>query len=80
MAGGNIWLQFSGLSAEMAYELKIYNYTLNSDRLFFNSDTHLSASLDNIKFYSDSGSSFIANSFIQNSFEVLPVVSTVPEP
>ena len=83
MADGHIWLQFSGLSAEMTHELKIYNYTLNSDHLFFVSDANLENSLANIKFYSDSGSSLIGDSFIQNSFEVLPqepVVPTVPEP
>jgi hypothetical protein len=84
MADGHIWLQFSGLSAEMTHELKIYNYTINSDHLYFDSNTYLTNSLDNIKFYSDSGSNLIGDSFIRNSFEVYspedPVVPTVPEP
>ena len=81
MADGHIWLQFSGLSAEMTHELKIYNYTINSDHLYFDSNTYLENSLDNIKFYSDSGSNLIGDSFIRNSFEVYPAQpNIVPEP
>jgi autotransporter-associated beta strand protein len=81
MADGHIWLQFSGLSAEMTHELKIYNYTINSDHLYFDSNTYLENSLDNIKVYSDSGSNLIGDSFIRNSFEVYPAQpNIVPEP
>jgi autotransporter-associated beta strand protein len=81
MAGGNIWLQFSGLSAQMQYDLKIYNYTLYSDYLYFVNTTDVTASLSRIKFYSDSGSSLIGSSFIENSFGPSPYhVRPVPEP
>ena len=81
MAGGNIWLQFSGLSAQMQYDLKIYNYTLYSDYLYFVNTPDLTASLSHIKFYSDSGSSLIGSSFIENSFGPSPYnVRPVPEP
>jgi autotransporter-associated beta strand protein len=81
MAGGNIWLQFSGLSPQMAFDLKIYNYTLYSDYLYFVNTTNVSESLSHIKFYSDSGSSLIGSSFIENSFGPSPYhVRPVPEP
>ena len=79
MAAGNIWLQFSGLSAQMAFDLKIYNYTLYSDYLYFASNTYLQNSLSHIRFYSGTDeSSFIGTSFIEGltPYHVRPV----PEP
>ena len=79
MAAGNIWLQFSGLSAQMQYDLKIYNYTLYSDYLYFVNVPNVSESLSHIRFYSGTDeSSFIGNSFIEglSPYHVRPV----PEP
>ena len=80
MADGHIWLQFSGLSAQMQYDLKIYNYTLYSDYLYFVNVTNVSESLSHIRFYSGTDeSSFIGNSFIENSLSPYHV-RPVPEP
>jgi autotransporter-associated beta strand protein len=81
MGMGSVWLQFSGLSAQMQYDLKIYNYTLYSDYLYFVDVPDVSASLSHIQFYSDNGSSLIGSSFIENSFGPSPYhVRPVPEP
>jgi hypothetical protein len=65
----------------MAFDLKIYNYTLYSDYLYFVNTTNVPESLSHIKFYSDSGSSLIGSSFIENSFGPSPYhVRPVPEP
>jgi autotransporter-associated beta strand protein len=82
MGMGTVWLQFSGLSAQMAFDLKIYNYTLYSDYLYFVNVPNVSESLSHIRFYSGTDeSSFIGNSFIENSFGPSPYnVRPVPEP
>ena len=69
------------MAPQMAFDLKIYNYTLYSDYLYFVNTTDVTASLSRIKFYSDSGSSLIGSSFIENSFGPSPYnVRPVPEP
>jgi len=83
MGMGTVWLQFSGLSAQMAYDLKIYNYTLYTDFLYIGGNqTFITDSLPHIRFYSGTDeSSFIGNSFIENSFGPSPYnVRPVPEP
>ena len=83
MGMGSVWLQFANLPALIVtYDLKIYNYTLNTDHFYFASDAFLQNSLSHIKFYSGTDeSSFIGSSFIQNAFEVRPAEpSIVPEP
>jgi autotransporter-associated beta strand protein len=83
MGMGSVWLQFSGLSAQMAYDLKIYNYTLYTDFLYIGGNqTFITDSLPHIRFYSGTDeSSFIGNSFIENSFGPSPYnVRPVPEP
>jgi autotransporter-associated beta strand protein len=80
MGLGSVWLQFANLPALIVtYDLKIYNYTLNTDHFYFASDAFLQNSLSHIKFYSGTDeSSFIGSSFIEglNPFHVRPV----PEP
>jgi autotransporter-associated beta strand protein len=82
MAGGNITLEFAALDAAIsACILKVYNYTLYSDHLYFTSNTNLTpTTLSNIRFYSDGGSSFIGNSFVENSLSGPYQVRPVPEP
>jgi hypothetical protein len=65
----------------VTYDLKILNYTLYTDHLYFTSDSHayLQSSLSRIRFYSGTDeSSFIGSSFIEslNPYHVRPV----PEP
>jgi hypothetical protein len=82
MAGGNIWLEFAGVAAVMdTFTLKVRNYTLYSDHLYFTSNTNLTpTTLSHIRFYSGSDdSSFIGNSFIENSLSPYHV-RPVPEP
>jgi hypothetical protein len=82
MGMGSVWLQFANLAALIVtYDLKILNYTLYTDHLYFASDSHadLQNSLSHIRFYSGTDeSSFIGNSFIEslNPYHVRPV----PEP
>ena len=80
MGMGSVWLEFANLAALIVnYDLKIYNYTLYTDHLYFASDQFLQNSLTRIKFYSGTDeSSFIGSSFIEslNPFHVRPV----PEP
>jgi autotransporter-associated beta strand protein len=80
MGLGSVWLQFANLpELIVTYDLKIYNYTLNTDHFYFASDAFLQNSLSHIKFYSGTDeSSFIGSSFIEglNPFHVRPV----PEP
>ena len=80
MGMGSVWLEFANLAALIVdYDLKIYNYTLYTDHLYFASDQFLQNSLTRIKFYSGTDeSSFIGNSFIEslNPYHVRPV----PEP
>jgi hypothetical protein len=80
MGLGSVWLQFANLpELIVTYDLKIYNYTLNTDHFYFASDAFLQNSLSHIKFYSGSDdSSFIGSSFIEglNPYHVRPV----PEP
>ena len=80
MGMGSVWLEFANLPALIVtYDLKILNYTLNTDHLYFASDQFLQNSLTRIKFYSGTDeSSFIGSSFIEslNPFHVRPV----PEP
>ena len=81
MAGGNIWLEFAGVAAVMdTFTLKVRNYTLYADHLYFTSNAFLADSLSHIRFYSGSDdSSFIGNSFIENSLSPYHV-RPVPEP
>jgi autotransporter-associated beta strand protein len=80
MGMGSVWLQFANLAALIVtYDLKIYNYTLNTDHLYFASDAFLQNSLSHIRFYSGTDeSSFIGSSFIEGltPYHVRPV----PEP
>ena len=80
MGMGSVWLQFANLpELIVTYDLKIYNYTLNTDHFYFASNAFLQNSLSHIKFYSGSDdSSFIGSSFIEslNPYHVRPV----PEP
>jgi hypothetical protein len=81
MAGGNIWLEFAGVAAVMdTFTLKVYNYTLYSDHLYFTSSAFLNNAdtLSHIRVFSDNGTSFIGNSFIEglSPYHVRPV----PEP
>jgi len=80
MGMGSVWLEFANLAALIVdYDLKIYNYTLYTDHLYFASDQFLQNSLTRIKFYSGTDeSSFIGSSFIEslNPYHVRPV----PEP
>jgi hypothetical protein len=62
------------------FTLKVRNYTLYSDHLYFTSNAFLAGSLSHIRFYSGSDdSSFIGNSFIENSLSPYHV-RPVPEP
>ena len=74
-------LEFAGVSAVMdSFTLKVRNYTLYADHLYFTSDAFLEDSLSHIRFYSGSDdSSFIGNSFIENSLSPYHV-RPVPEP
>ena len=81
MDNGNISLIFSSLASALtsSTRLNVYNYTLYSDHIYFTSNANLSSSLQYISFYSDFGSSFIGNSFIEglsSPWQVRPV----PEP
>jgi hypothetical protein len=80
MGMGSVWLQFANLPALIVtYDLKILNYTLYTDHLYFASDAFLQNSLSRIRFYSGTDeSSFIGSSFIEglNPYHVRPV----PEP
>ena len=74
-------LEFAGVSAVMdSFTLKVRNYTLYADHLYFASSAFLEDSLSHIRFYSGSDdSSFIGNSFIENSLSPYHV-RPVPEP
>jgi hypothetical protein len=82
MGMGSVWLEFANLAALIVnYDLKILNYTLYTDHLYFTNDSsaNLQNSLSHIRFYSGTEeSSFIGNSFIEslNPYHVRPV----PEP
>jgi autotransporter-associated beta strand protein len=80
MGLGSVWLEFANLpELIVTYDLKILNYTLYTDHLYFASDAFLQNSLSHIRFYSSTDeSSFIGSSFIEglNPFHVRPV----PEP
>jgi autotransporter-associated beta strand protein len=80
MGMGSVWLEFANLPALIVtYDLKILNYTLYTDHLYFASDAFLQNSLSHIRFYSGTDeSSFIGSSFIEslNPYHVRPV----PEP
>ena len=55
------------------------NGTLYTDHLYFTSNANITASLPHIKFYSDAGSTYIGDSFIEglsSPWNVRPV----PEP
>jgi autotransporter-associated beta strand protein len=80
MGMGSVWLEFANLpEIIVTYDLKILNYTLYTDHLYFASNAFLENSLSRIKFYSGTDeSSFIGSSFIEslNPYHVRPV----PEP
>lgn len=79
MSGGNISLDFAILYAIMESNLKIYNYSLYSDHLYFNGSTYVNESLPRIQFYSDAGNTLIGDSFIRD-FGITNEVCPVPEP
>ena len=81
MGGGNIWLEFTSLAAELdsTTRLNIYNYELYSDHIYFGSDANLTNSLPYISFYSGWGTGFIGDSFVKD-FTSLYEVRPVPEP
>jgi hypothetical protein len=63
----------------MERNLKIYNYSLYNDHLYFNGSTYVNESLPRIQFYSDAGNTLIGDSFIRD-FGVTNEVVPVPEP
>lgn len=79
MSGGDISLEFAILHATMERNLKIYNYSLYNDHLYFNGSTYVNESLPRIQFYSDAGNTLIGDSFIRD-FGVTNEVVPVPEP
>jgi len=80
MEGGDIQLEFAILYATLeSYNLKIYNYSLYSDHLYFNGSTYVNESLPRIQFYSDAGNTLIGDSFIRD-FGITNEVYPVPEP
>ena len=79
MSGGDISLEFAILYATMERNLKIYNYSLYNDHLYFNGSTYVNESLPRIQFYSDAGNTLIGDSFIRD-FGVTNEVVPVPEP
>jgi autotransporter-associated beta strand protein len=81
MSGGIVRLTFSSLLSALSSssQLLIYNYTMNSDALYFASNANLAESLQYINFYSDNGTTLLTDSFIDSQttpYEVKPF----PEP
>jgi hypothetical protein len=81
MVGGIVNLTFNNLVNQLSAStiLQIWNYTLYTDHLYFTSNANITASLPHIKFYSDAGSTYIGDSFIEglsSPWNVRPV----PEP
>jgi hypothetical protein len=76
------WVFSPGVAAVMdSFTLKVYNYTLYSDHLYFTSSAFLNNAdtLSHIRFFSENGISFIGNSLLENSLSGSYQVRPEPE-